>query len=125
MSPTITTVPHEIHSTTGPYTVQAEQLPCGLYVYEIPADVDRGERCRWRIGHHSGRYIASTRERAAALQLAADIADWANWTLGADILRAHNIGPGRDQARIDDFLARISQAGGHLGTCSDYGPYGC
>ncbi|MGW2251385.1 hypothetical protein ACWCXH_14390 [Kitasatospora sp. NPDC001660] len=122
---TITTVPHEIRATDGTNTVQAEPLPSGLYVYEIPADVDRGELCRWRIGHHSGRYIASFRDHDAALRGAESLADWADWTLDATELRARNIGEGRDQDRLNDFLDRIKQAGGHLGACSDYGPYGC
>ncbi|MET9183453.1 hypothetical protein ABZX88_35360 [Kitasatospora aureofaciens] len=120
---TTTTVAHEISSSHGPYTVQAEQLPSGLYVYEIPAEFEPADPCRWRIGHHSGRYIASTRDRATALQLAADIADWADWTLDAAELRA--LRAGRAGASIAYLLECIRMAGGHLGACSDYGPYGC
>ncbi|MFF2077113.1 hypothetical protein ACFVXG_20415 [Kitasatospora sp. NPDC058162] len=120
---TITTVPHEIRTTDGPYIIQAERLASGLHVYEIPAGIEPADPCRWRIGHHSGRYIASTRDRAAALELAVDIADWADWTLDAETLRA--LRAGRDEASIAYFLECIRMAGGHLGACSDYGPYGC
>ncbi|MFJ4673014.1 hypothetical protein [Kitasatospora purpeofusca] len=118
-----TTVVHDILAADGPHPVQAEHLPSGLYVYEIPADIDRGEPCRWRVGHHSGRFIASTRDRDAAFDLATDIADWADWNLDADTLHASIVA--RSTASRTHFLECVRMAGGHLSACSDYGPYGC
>jgi autotransporter translocation and assembly factor TamB len=122
---TIATVAHEIRSTGGPKTVQAEQLTSGLFLFQTPVDVDRDAPCRWRIGHHSGRLLAAFRDRDAALTAAHAIADWTDWTLDHDVLRAQYLGEGRDQAALDDFLRRIEKAGGHLDNCAAYGPYGC
>ncbi|MFF2630885.1 hypothetical protein ACFVUN_34620 [Kitasatospora griseola] len=117
------TVPHEIRTHDGPRTVHAESPAPGLYLYPNPADVDRGAPCRWRIGHHSGRLVAAFPTRDTALRGADAIADWTDWALSDDILRARVTGPGRDQAATDRLLALIEQADGHIDSCAAHGPH--
>ncbi|WP_031077737.1 hypothetical protein [Streptomyces sp. NRRL WC-3742] len=121
------TVPHEIRYAEGRRIVQAELLKNapGLYMYELPADVDRGGPCRWRLGHHSGNLLAAFRTPAAAHQAAAAIGTWTDWTLHAGTLRERHLGNNRDQAALDHLHHAITTAGGHLENCAAYGPYGC
>ncbi|MFF2123527.1 hypothetical protein ACFVXH_39985 [Kitasatospora sp. NPDC058184] len=120
------TVPHEIHCAEGRRIVQAELLTSapGLYLYELPADIDRGGPCRWRIGHHSGLLLAAFRTEDAARQAAA-IGTWTDWALHTDTLRQHHLGDSHDRDALDRLVDAITKAGGHLESCAAYGPYGC
>ncbi|MFJ4192100.1 hypothetical protein [Kitasatospora sp. NPDC089509] len=121
------TLPHEIRCVEGRRIVQAELLKTapGLYLYELPADIDRDGPCRWRLGHHSGLLIAAFRTPDAARQVAEAIGDWTDWTLHTDTLRERHLGEHRDQDALDHLLATVDRAGGHLENCAAYGPYGC
>ncbi|MET9073913.1 hypothetical protein ABZX95_17435 [Streptomyces sp. NPDC004232] len=76
---TDTTV-HKIYCARGPETVQATSPAPGLYVYEIPANVDVPSPNRWRLGHHSGLAIAESQTESDVVQAAENIADLADWT---------------------------------------------
>jgi hypothetical protein len=121
-----TTFPHTILAEDGPETVQAQPATPGLYVYEIPATVDEGAPCRWRLGHHSGRQIAKAPTAEAAHRAAAAIADWTTWTDEPDAITARLIGPGAAPTDRRDLQDRAEAAGAHFGNCGwcliDEGP---
>lgn len=51
----------------------------GLYLFRLPADLALNNPCRWQIGHHSGRLIAESMRREAAVKgidYLSGIADW-------------------------------------------------
>lgn len=121
-----TTFPHTILAEEGPETVQAQPASPGLYVYEIPANVDEGAPCRWRLGHHTGLAIARFRTAEGAHRAAAAIADLMAWTDEPDAIKARLIGADADPADRRDLHDRVEGAGGHFGNCGwcliDEGP---
>lgn len=76
----MTTTTHTIHCARGPETVEATSPAPGLYIYEIPANVDTTSLRRWRLGHHSGLVIAAATTEADAVRCAEAITDLADWT---------------------------------------------
>lgn len=116
----IPTITHTIRAVLGPTTVQAQPATPGLYVYEIPAEVDILAPCRWRLGHHSGLLLASFRTAEEAHKGAAAIADWTDWTGQHDALRAEHLHNNRDQDALDDLVKRIEDTGGHIDGCAYY-----
>ncbi|MFF2549093.1 hypothetical protein ACFVUY_41930 [Kitasatospora sp. NPDC058063] len=125
---TTTSNPHEILCVEGRRIVQAEYLTTaapGLVLYELPADIDCGGPCRWRLGHHSGNLLAAFRTPDAARRTAEAIGTWTDWALHIDTLREHLLGDHRHQDALDQLLRHIEKAGGHLENCAWYGPYGC
>lgn len=117
-----TTIEHTILAEDGPEMVQAQPASPGLYVYEIPTNVDEGAPCRWRLGHHSGRQIAKAATAEAAHRVAAAIADWTTWTDEPDTLTARLGDLTADPADLRDLQDRVEEAGGHLGNCAHVVP---
>lgn len=81
-------IEHTIRCETGPATVQARGYKPGLLVYRIPDHVDTGSPLRWRLGHYSGLLIATAASEHEAHAGAHEIAGRADWTQGADAIRA-------------------------------------
>lgn len=108
------TVDHTILAEDGSFTVQAQLATPGLYVYETPDTVDVGATCRWKLGHHSGHYIARFTNPAAAHAVAAALAGWIDWTGPVDGLKSSVL------SRSDrmEFLRIIEDGHGHLGNCA-------
>jgi hypothetical protein len=116
-------ITHTIRAKDGPETVQAQPATPGLYIYEVPENVDKGGPCRWRLGHHSGLLIAAFRTPEDAREAAAAIADWTDWTGDAGELREHHLRTHRDQAALNAFLQLIEDARGHIDNCgAQYDP---
>lgn len=81
-------IEHTIRCVTGPTTVQARGFVPGLLVYRIPDHVDVMSGRRWRLGHHTGLVLAAALAEHEAHAGAHEIGALADWTLGADDLRA-------------------------------------
>jgi hypothetical protein len=114
----VATITHTIQAALGPETVQAQPATPGLYVYEIPANVDRDAPCRWRLGHHSGLLLAAYPTAEDAHQGAAAVADWTDWTQDTDVICARVIGPDRDEYASRDLWDRVATSGGHFANCA-------
>lgn len=82
------TLTHTFATDMGDYTVPATSPVPGLFVYQVPDEVEPTSSYRWSIGHHSGRLIASAMYEDDATRGAQKIADFADWTKPADELRA-------------------------------------
>lgn len=108
------TLEHTILAEDGPETVQAQPAAPGLYVYEIPANVDEGAPCRWRLGHHSGLQIARAATAEVAHQMAAALADWVDWTGPADCLKSSIL----TRENREELLHIVEDCGGHFGNCA-------
>ncbi|MFB7500087.1 hypothetical protein ACFC09_36310 [Streptomyces sp. NPDC056161] len=97
-----TALTHTFSTDQGDYTVAATSPVPGLFVYEIPDEVEPESIHRWSVGHHSGLLIASAMDEADALRGAHTIADLADWTKDVDALRA--------QVDRDEMRERIAKA---------------
>lgn len=82
------TLSHTFETDLREYTVPATSPVPGLFVYQIPDEVEPHSSHRWSVGHHSGRLIASAMYEDDATRGAQEIADLADWTKTADELRA-------------------------------------
>lgn len=85
---TTTALTHTFSTDMGDYTVAASSPVPGLFVYEIPDEVEPASSHRWSIGHHSGLLISSAMYEDDATRGAQKIADLADWTDPVDELRA-------------------------------------
>jgi hypothetical protein len=81
--PTVTRAIRILRSES-PIHVQATEAGPGLYVYQLPETVNPGDPYRWRIGHHTGRAIATAISKQNAIAGAAAIAGLADWAQLAD-----------------------------------------
>jgi len=117
---TSATITHTIQAALGPETVQAQPATPGLYVYQIPDNVDIEAPCRWRIGHHSGLLLAAYPTSEAAHLGAAELADWADWTEDAEVIRRRAVGKHRDGEAMNDLWNRVHNSGGHFANCSHF-----
>ncbi|WP_282204498.1 hypothetical protein [Kitasatospora fiedleri] len=110
------TIDHIVLCQAGPVTVEAQPATPGLYVYEGP-DAISGGACRWRLGHHSGLQVARFQTSEAAHAVAAEIADFTDWTAPAAVLKA--AATARNQADRLEFLRIVEDGGGHFDTCTN------
>jgi hypothetical protein len=78
---------HTFQTDVREYTVPATSPVPGLFVYEIPDEVEPTSGLRWSVGHHSGLLIASAMYEDDAIRGAQKIADLADWTKPVDELR--------------------------------------
>lgn len=101
-----TELTHTFQTDRGDFTVPATSPVPGLFVYEIPAEVEPHSTHRWSVGHHSGLLIASAMYEDDAIRGAHKIADLADWTKPVGQLRAE-INP-------DELYLRIA-----LASCED------
>lgn len=85
---TATALTYTFHTDMGDYTVPATSPAPGLFVYEMPDEVEPGSSHRWSIGHHSGQLISSALREDDATRGAQAIAGLADWTKPADDLLA-------------------------------------
>ncbi|MFF9240052.1 hypothetical protein ACF1AL_14630 [Streptomyces sp. NPDC014801] len=93
---------HTFHTDQGDFTVPATSPVPGLFVYEIPAEVEPHNTYRWSVGHHSGLVVASAMYEDDAIRGAHRIAYLADWTKSVDELRA--------SVDIDELYRRIAWA---------------
>lgn len=83
---------HEVRARQNatPVLVLAIEPVPGLHVYEEPEEL-RGPgddtSHPWRLGHHSGYPLAAFTTQDEAVAAAHTVADFADWTRGADELR--------------------------------------
>lgn len=75
-------------AAAGPRDVEAVEVEPGLYLHQLPDDVNLGDPRRWRISHHSGYAIAAARRRADAIAGARYLAGLADWTASVDALKS-------------------------------------
>lgn len=81
------TISYTFRSNGETGTVNAQQPVPGLFIYQLPEHL-RHPFFPWRLGHSSGLCIAVFQTEQEALEGAREIADFADWTLTADQLRA-------------------------------------
>jgi hypothetical protein len=82
-----TPLTHTFQTDMGDFTVPATSPVPGLFVYEIPAEVEPHSTYRWSVGHHSGLLIASAMYEDDAIRGAQKIGALADWTKSTDELR--------------------------------------
>ncbi|MET9813208.1 hypothetical protein [Streptomyces sp. NPDC006355] len=95
----LTHLTHTFQTDVREYTVPATSPVPGLFVYEIPDEVEPASAHRWSVGHHSGLLIASAMYEDDAISGAKKIADLADWTQPVAELR-EALDPGQVYERI-------------------------
>ena len=98
-----TQITHTFQTDVREYTVPATSPVPGLFVYQIPDEVEPLSHLRWSVGHHSGLLIASAMYEDDAIRCARKIADMADWTKDVAALR--------DEIDQDQLYERIAWAG--------------
>lgn len=111
-----TATTYTVLTAEGSVTIDAELAAPGLYVYKQPDHIDPTAPCRWRIGHHSGRYVARFPTAEQARTAAAALAGWVDWTgdsatLGPEI---------SSRSDLPEFLRALYDNDGHTGNCAHY-----
>lgn len=113
---TTRTVSLAIKYAPGPCAVDAQPATPGLYVHRAP-EPGIDPLCSWRLTHHSGYAIAGFSSAENAHLAAEVIADLADWTAAADVIRS--VISSAEQR--SELWHHITDAGGHFPDSNCFG----